>query len=94
MNWDILEWCELGITHNHVGSRPQGGNPIAGSRYENMPSYDVVDMKLTFSLKKYHLKTFVKVNNILDESYYTSSYYDNVYPSPERNYRVGLEWNF
>lgn len=94
MNWDILEWCELGITYNYMGSRPQGGNPIAGSMYENMPSYDVVDMKLTFSLEKYHLKTFVKVNNILDESYYTSSYYDNVYASPERNYRVGLEWNF
>ncbi len=94
MNWDILEWFELGITYNYVGSRPQGGNPIAGSRYEDMPSYDVVDMKLTFSLEKYHLKTFVKVNNILDESYYTSSYYDNVYPSPERNFRIGLEWNF
>lgn len=94
MNWDIFKWFELGITYVYVGSRPQGGDPIAGSMYEDMPSYEVVDMKLTFNLEKYHLKTFVKVNNIFDESYYTSSYYDNVYPSPERNYRVGLEWNF
>ena len=93
-NWDIINWLALGVTYNYVGSRPQGGDPIIGSWYKDMPSYEVLDTKLTVNLKKYHLKGFVAVNNILDEKYYTLSYYDNVYPSPERNYRVGLEYGF
>jgi outer membrane receptor protein involved in Fe transport len=94
LNWEMVDWLELGVTYNYVGSRPQGGEPIAGERYEYMPSYDVWDVKLTGRLDKYHLMIFFAVNNIFDEQYYTLSFYDNVYPSPERNYRVGVEWFF
>ncbi len=94
MNWEVFNWLDLGVTYNYVGSRPQGGNPIVGFRFEDMPSYEVLDAKVTLSLDKCGLRAFFAVNNLLDEQYYTLSYYDNVYPSPERNYRIGLEWCF
>jgi iron complex outermembrane receptor protein len=104
MNWRIWDWLRLGITYNYVGSRPQGGNPLedyrrtgstsGGGRYEDMPSYEVVDAKLTFTQNKTGLTAFVGVNNLFDEQYYTNNYYDNVYPAPGRNYRAGVEWAF
>lgn len=103
-NWEIRPWLDLGLTYNYVGSRPQGGNPLedyytsegpsGGSRFKSMPSYEVVDAKLTARIQKYGLKICLSVRNLFDESYYTNSYYDNVYPSPERNYNVSVEWQY
>jgi iron complex outermembrane receptor protein len=103
-NWKIRPWLDLGATYNYVGSRPQGGNPLedyytsgspsGGSAFESMPSYEVVDVKLTARFQKYGLKMSLSVRNLFDESYYTNSYYDNVYPSPERNYSVSLQWQY
>lgn len=94
MNWEMIDWLELGIMYNYVGSRPQGGEPKVGESFEYMPSYDVWDAKFACSFDKYGINAFFAVNNIFDEQYYTLSFYDNVYPSPGRNYRIGAEWSF
>ncbi|MFH2067496.1 MAG: TonB-dependent receptor [Pseudomonadota bacterium] len=94
LNWEIRNWIEIGTTYLYVGERPQGGNPIVGSQYPDMPAYDVWSAKITMQYRPYHLKFYLTVNNLLDETYYTSSYYNNVYPSPERNFLAGLIWEY
>jgi iron complex outermembrane receptor protein len=94
VNWEPTGWLALGATYNRVGSRPQGGNPIIGDRYKDMPSYQVVNFKVTGNLEKYNLSMFFAVNNVFAEQYYSLSYYDNVYPSPGRSFRGGLTWKF
>jgi iron complex outermembrane recepter protein len=92
VHWAPCAWLHGAAAYSYVGNRPQGGDPSAGTDYQNMPSYQTLDTKLTMDIAPCHLKFFVAVNNLLDASYYSLSYYDNIYPSPDRNYRIGLEW--
>ena len=94
LNWQIRDWVELGTSYLYVGRRPQGGNPIVGNQYPDMPSYDVWNAKITFLYCPLHLKYFISVNNILNQAYYTSSYYNNVYPSPGRTLLTGITWEY
>lgn len=93
LNWALRPWLDWAVTFNYVGERSQGGD-IAGSDYKPMPAYQTADTKLTVDIASYGGEIYVAVNNIFDESYYSLSFYDNVYPSPGRNFRIGLEWTF
>lgn len=92
IHWQASEWLELGLTYDYVGSRPQGGNPIVGSKFEDMPAYAVWSTRWAWTSRRYPLTTYIGINNLLDTSYYSLSYYDNVYPSPTRSFIVGIVW--
>lgn len=92
--WTFQSWLEWAVSYNYVGDRPQGGDPLTGSNYAPMPSYQTSSTKLTANITPYHLKLYVAVNNLFDESYYTLAYYNNVYPAPGRNYRIGVELKY
>lgn len=103
-SWNVCDGLQLDLACRYVGSRPQGGNPLedyrktgspsGGASYARMPSYQVVDAKVTVRLKGKDLKAYCAVNNLFDEPYYTNNYYDNVYPAPGRTWRVGVTWVF
>ncbi|MBW2107066.1 MAG: TonB-dependent receptor [Deltaproteobacteria bacterium] len=103
-SWTATSWLQLDLSYQFVGSRPQGGNPLedyrktgsasGGATYARMPSYQVVDAKVTVRLNRAGAKAFFAVNNLFDEQYYTNNYYDNVYPAPGRTWRVGVTWAF
>jgi iron complex outermembrane receptor protein len=94
VHWELIDWLGLGVTYSYLSDMAQGGEPIAGRAYPAIPSYDVVDTRLTIRCENYGLRAYGAVNNVLDEDYYEVAYYDNVYPSPGRNFRVGLEWRY
>ncbi len=93
-NWSLFPWLDWAATYNFVGERPQGGDPLIDSTYDEMPHYQTVDTKLTVEIERYDISVFAAVNNILDEQYYSLAYYDSVYPSPGRNFRVGVTWKY
>jgi iron complex outermembrane receptor protein len=93
-NWSLCSWLDWAATYNYVGERPQGGDPIANSTYGEMPHYQTVDTRFTVGIKRYNLSVFAAVNNILGKDYYSLAYYDSVYPSPGRNFRVGASWAY
>ena len=81
----------LGLTGTYAGSR-YDGNDDTNREFEKLPSYTVVDGKLTYRYKD--LKVFGGVNNIFDEIYSTISFSETYYPMPPRNYYIGLALKF
>jgi outer membrane receptor protein involved in Fe transport len=79
---------------NHVGERPQGRRPMAGTHYEPMPAYRTVDVKLSYRIPSLGLQCFASVSNAFDEQYYSLAYYDSVYPAPGRTFLAGAEFTY
>ena len=68
------------------------GNDQSNDRYDKLGSYNVFDGKLSYEYRS--VKLFGGVNNILSDRYATISYSEFIYPMPQRNGYVGLDWDF
>jgi iron complex outermembrane receptor protein len=94
VNAGLFAGLEAGISYNYVGERPQGGTPTANSTYDEIPSYQTVDLKVSGALPGLPLTAAFTVNNLFDEQYYATAFYDSVYPSPGVNYLFELAYRY
>jgi len=94
INADLFAGLIAGISYNYVGTRPQGGTPTVNSTYARMPAYQVVNLKLGAKIPRLPLSAAFTINNLFDEKYYTSAYYDSVYPAPGISFRVELSYRY
>ncbi len=91
LEWGIIEPLVLALSGTWVGDRIDG-NDEDGILYDELESYKLFDVKLTYHFKS--LKVFAGVNNIFNELYSTVGYSENYYPMPTRNFFAGAEWTF
>lgn len=80
----------LSLGYSFYSSRKQGGD-IKGELKE-IPSYNVYDSSITYKYK--NLSFYLRVDNIFNELYATSSYENYCYPMPERSFTLGLKGEF
>jgi len=81
----------LGFTGKLVGKR-YDGNDIDNDTFETLDPYQVYDVKLSYTYKKF--KLFGGINNILDKMYSTVAFSESYFPMPTRNYYAGIQWSF
>jgi len=89
--WQIVEPLLLGFTGKLVGKR-YDGNDIDNDTFETLDPYQVYDVKLSYTYKKF--KLFGGINNILDKMYSTVAFSESYFPMPTRNYYAGIQWSF
>jgi outer membrane receptor protein involved in Fe transport len=90
MEWRIFDPLLLALTGTFVGSQFDG-NDFTNDRFAKLDPYQVFDVKLTYTLKKFSL--FCGVNNIFNELYETVAFSESYFPMPTRNYYAGLAWS-
>ncbi len=91
LEYQPLEPLTLSLVGKFVGSS-YDGNDQSNDRFDKLGSYNVFDSKLSYEYRG--VKLFGGVNNILNDKYATVSFSEFLYPMPERNGYVGLEWDF
>jgi TonB-dependent siderophore receptor len=89
--WQIIEPLLLGFTGTLVTKR-YDGNDIDNDTFETLDPYQVYDVKLSYTYRKF--KLFGGINNIFDELYSTIAFSESYFPMPTRNYYAGIQWSF
>ncbi len=89
--WQIIEPLLLGFTGTLVAKR-YDGNDIDNDTFETLDPYQVYDVKLSYTYRKF--KLFGGINNIFDEFYSTVAFSESYFPMPTRNYYAGIQWSF
>ncbi len=93
---EFFKCYKVSLTNRFVGSR-YAINDVQNSTSRIKP-YDVVDVKLAY--KKNNYEVYLAANNILGEHYYsyvaksTISSDKSYFPSPERNFSLGVDLKF
>ncbi|UCB46428.1 MAG: TonB-dependent receptor [Spirochaetota bacterium] len=91
LEWQISDAFLLAISGSYVGERFDG-NDETNTLYAMLPSYTVIDSKLSYQHED--LTLFIGMNNIFDELYSTAAYGESYYPMPTRNFYGGAELEF
>jgi outer membrane receptor protein involved in Fe transport len=91
LEWQALDELLVAATGIFVGSC-YDGNDQSNDRYDKIASYEVYDLKVTYTHDE--IRLFAGVNNIFDEKYTTIAYSETYYPMPERNFYAGMEFIF
>mgnify|MGYP001820051684 FL=1 len=87
IEWQIFDPLLLALTGSFIGSQ-YDGNDITNDRFAKLDPYQVFDVKLTYTLKKFTF--FCGVNNIFDELYETVAFSESYFPMTKRNYYAGM----
>lgn len=92
----FFQYYQVSLTNRFVGAR-FAINDVQNSMSMTKP-YDVVDAKLTYKKKNYEI--YAAVNNVFDEEYFSyvakSAFSSDMsfFPSPQRNYTLGVDIKF
>ncbi len=89
--WQIIEPLLLGFAGTLVAKR-YDGNDIDNDTFETLDPYQVYDVKLSYTYRKF--KLFGGINNIFDKLYSTIAFSESYFPMPTRNYYAGIQWSF
>lgn len=90
IEYEPVENFFTSIDYSYFSSKYQGSD-VAG-KLDKIPSYDKTDISLRYKIK--NLSFFIKIKNIFNEKYFTSSYANYCYPMPERNFISGIRVDF
>lgn len=91
-DWQALESVLLSVEGRHAGSK-YDGNDIDNSLHEKIEAWTVVDVRGAWTVND-HFKVTLAVNNVFDELYSTTAYYESYYVMPGRNVVAGIEARF
>ncbi|OQY09625.1 MAG: hypothetical protein B6I28_02635 [Fusobacteriia bacterium 4572_132] len=92
-NYSIIEGLDVTGVYKYVGE--QYSISDWNNKLDKLESYSVVDLTTNYNISKLNLDIYGGIKNLLDKKYSEYSTYGvNYYPSPERNYYMGMKYNF
>lgn len=93
LNFYATPQLTLNINRNYKSRRLEG-NDFFDTRINELPSYTVSNIKLSYQSSDNQLSISTGSNNIFNELYNSTGYGPTVYPAPERNYYGEISYRF
>ncbi len=96
VTWAFAKGAQLGAVVRYVGEQVYDGDET-NTFGQKMPSYTLVDLKLSKEISNWLLSTGIK--NLFDEKYFSYGVYTgfptyDAYPAPERNWFASAQYTF
>jgi outer membrane receptor protein involved in Fe transport len=88
----LFDSFTFAFTGTMAGACYDGNDPSNEDEDNQLASYKVFDMKLTW--RKDNFQIFAGIQNMFNELYVTSAYSGSGYPMPERSLFCGADWRF
>ncbi|MEM7792113.1 MAG: hypothetical protein AAF546_11980, partial [Verrucomicrobiota bacterium] len=86
--WDQLR---LTLVHRYVDERYQGSD-FANNSIQ-IESYHLVDVLADYQVSP-NCRIFARIDNVFDELYAESAFFDTYFPGPGRSLKAGVKFSF